>query len=219
MKFYTFKISEFSKDFFFPKERIKTKFQIINILLEASRYMLSNIEVSQDQIVGEIRIVVDKMNRIFFSSENKCYSIVFPFNVLVEEDNIRLSFSNNINVDSYIISKAKSAINCDEFNDTCILGFADSIYDNSNDLDNEELLWSFIKELMLFEVGYIRYDYDELGYEEAVQKGCPHRHPLNHYDLFYTNRATCKIGLTEKQTMDSLIDLLNVGTDCKYLRN
>lgn len=216
MKVIRFKLNNSSKDIFFPRVRVKTKIQIINILLEASRYILLNPVVDQTESVGEIRLVIDKMSRLFFNSENKYYSIVFPFNLYQEDKDIKLSYLHNISVDSYLISKTISAINCDEFNDNCILGFADSIFEYENE---SEEVWLFLKELMLLEDGYIRYDNDPIGFKEAVDKGSPHKHPLYHYDLNYTNRASFKIGLQKAYSIDEFIDLLNIKTDCKYIQS
>lgn len=218
MKEWTFNIDIVSKDLFFPKVRVKTKIQIINILLEASRYIMSNPKLKKNESKGQIKLVVDKMSRLFFISEKKSFSIAFPFIVNEINGNLDLSFKNNINVNSYLISQTKSAINCNSFDDDCVLGFADSLDDIKNE-DNDEDLWFFIRELMLYEDGYIRYDNDPIGHQEAKGKGKPHRHPLDHYDLFYTNGATFKIGLKRAIKTVQFIDLLNRQTDCDYLKN
>ncbi|AFU67754.1 hypothetical protein P700755_000750 [Psychroflexus torquis ATCC 700755] len=218
MKNWTFQIDIISKDIFFPKERLKNKIQIINILLEASRYILSNPEVKKEDAKGEIRLVIDKMSRLFFVSDKKSYSIIFPFKIYQEEDQFSLSFHNNIEIDSYLITQTKSAINCNGFEDHCVLGFADTIHDIVNDETNEDL-WFFVRELMLLEDGYIRYDNDPNGFAIAKEKGVPHKHPLDHYDLFYTNAATFKIGLEKDISTEQFIDLLNRQTDCYYLKN
>lgn len=218
MKNWTFYLDIISKDIFFPKERIKTKIQIINILLEASRYILSNPKLKRKDSSGEIKLVVDKMSRLFFTSDKKSYSIVFPFNLYENNDEIHLSYKSNIKVNSYLIAQAKSVISCNSFDDNCILGFADSLDDIRNQDDDDDL-WFFLRELMLYEDGYIRYDNDPKGYQEAKERGTPHKHPLNHYDLFYTNGATFKIGLQKGINTKQFIDLLNRETNCKYLKN
>lgn len=216
MKQYSFYIKDSYSDTFFPKERVKTKIQIINILLESSRYILLNPEVIKDEAVAEIRVVVDKMSRLFFFSENKYYSIVFPFKINKEGDNFYLLTKNDIEINSYFISKVKSAINCDNFNDSCVLEFADYLLDYEN--ENEQV-WNFIKELMLLEDGYVRYDCDLNGFNEAKEKGYPLRHPLNHYDLFYTSPATFKIGLDRNHSLNEMIDLVDIKTDCRFIKN
>lgn len=218
MKNWSFNIDAISKNLFFPKKRIKTKIQIINILLEASRYILSNPVVKNEDSKGEIKLVINKMSRLFFVSDKKSYSIVFPFKIYEENKEFILSFHNNLDIDSQLIAQTKSIINCNGFDDNCVLGFADNIYEIVNDETNQDL-WFFVRELMLLEDGYIRYDNDPEGYAEAVKKGEPHKHPLDHYDLFYSNGATFKIGLEQDISAKQFIDLLNRQTDCKYLKN
>ncbi|MCI5147779.1 MAG: hypothetical protein D3923_20140 [Candidatus Electrothrix sp. AR3] len=67
------------------------------------------------------------------------------------------------------------------------------------------------------EDGYIRYDIDPENYEKFKKRGEKHKHPENHYDVFYSNNLTFKIGLKSIITYSEFIDLLNVNTDCNYL--
>lgn len=216
MKQFSFYLKDTYSETFFPKERVKSKIQIINILLESIRYILLNPNVEKSEAVAEIKVVIDKMSRIFFFSENKYYSIVFPFKITEEDNNYYLYTKNDIEINSYFISKVKSAINCDSFSDSCVLDFADSLFDYDN---GDEQIWDFIKELMLLEDGYIRYDSDLKGYEEAKAKGYPNRHPINHYDLFYTSPATFKIGLDNNHSLSEMIDLVDIKTDCRFIKN
>ena len=60
------------------------------------------------------------------------------------------------------------------FNTDCIFEFADPI---ATIVDYNLNFWSFLRELLLYEDGYIRYDYDEEHQDGLL-------HPLNHYDIF-----------------------------------
>lgn len=217
MKKWSFSLDTVSKDIFFPHHLIKNKIQIINILLEASRYILSNPIVKPQDSKGEILLVIDKMSRLFFISDKKKYSIIFPFKILEDNNQFFMSFQSNIIVDPYLVAQTKAAINCNSFEDDCILGFADSIYEIVNDENNKDL-WLFIKQLMLLEDGYVRYDNDPVGFATANDKGTPHKHPIDHYDLFYSNGATFKIGLEKNISTDEFIDLLNRQTDCHFIK-
>jgi hypothetical protein len=79
MKKYEFALNQYVSDVIFPKEQVKNKVQILEILLEASRYMLSTPSFTFDENLGSIILIIDKMSRLFFCKEKKCYSIVFPF--------------------------------------------------------------------------------------------------------------------------------------------
>ncbi len=99
-------------------------------------------------------------------------------------------------------------IKCDEFKANCSLEFVTPICDYTEECD--ENFWVFLRELLLMEDGYIRYDYDEEHENGDI-------HPLNHYDLFYSSNATFKIGLEDKERQTNFIDLMDINTSCKYL--
>jgi hypothetical protein len=176
--------------------------------MEAIRYMLLNPNVNTEDIAGKIILKIDKMNRLFFFSSKKYFSIVFPFFSIKEEDNYIFSFRNKIEIDSHLISQVISIIQCNEFKADCSLDFVTPIYEYEDEYD--ENFWIFLRELLLMEDGYIRYDFDE-----EHENG--NLHPLNHYDIFYSSYATFKIGLDRVLEEDEFIDLLNIRTDCKYL--
>ena len=215
MKKYEFEIVQFEIDSFFPKERVKSKLQLLEILLEATRYMLAYQDIERYETKGKITLVVDKMSRLFFEKDKKIFSIVFPFYVSENGEELNFTF-HNIDVDSRLISNAISIIKCDSFKNQCSLDFADSMYDFESE---EEDFWVFLRELILFEDGYIRYDKDIDGYNHAKGRGEEHRHPVNHYDLYYSSKASFKVGLENEIELKEFIDLLDIKTDCKYFKN
>ena len=155
---------------------------------------------------------VDKMRRLFFFSETKYFSISFPFFIKKDEDNQYTIYSNEIVIDPELISHVKGIINCNKFDAHCSSDFIEPIWDYEKEHEGEgiKIFWTFFKNLLLMEDGYIRYDYDEERHDG-------HKHPLNHYDLFYSNNCTFKIGLSDKIEENELIDLIDITTDCKYL--
>jgi len=217
MKTIEFDIGQSTKELFFPKERVKTKVQVLEILMEATRYMLIRPNVPTEKLAGKLILHVHKMSRLFFFNNNKYYSIAFPFFVSEYSERLCFSFRNDIEVDSQLISNVISIIKCESFNDKCSLGFAEPIYDIDNEYDGN--FWMFLRELLLAEDGYIRYDKDEKGFLDAKEKGEEHRHPLNHYDVFYSNNASFKLGLDNEIVQNEFVDLLDIKTDCKYIKN
>ena len=213
MKQYYFNLSSVIYNKVFPQYRIKTKAHIIEILMEITRYILLQNDpefvVSNDNSKGKVILYIDKMSRLFFFSEKKYYSIVFPFHFLEENGKYKIIFQSNIEVNSQLISKVISIIKCDEFKAQCSLDFVEPVCDAEDDCD--EKFWIFLRELLLMEDGYIRYDYDEEHEDE-------NNHPLNHYDLFYSSNATFKIGLSGLLREDEFVDLLDINRDCKYLK-
>jgi hypothetical protein len=213
MKVYEFNISQvYINKFFKP---IRSKAEVIEVLMEAIRYMLLNPHIEEENKVGKIILKIDKMNRLFFFTDGKYFSIVFPFFAIKEDKNYLFSFKNKIEIDSRLISQVISIIKCDEFKAHCSLDFVAPICEYEEDCD--ENFWIFLRELLLMEDGYIRYDYDEENYHKFKKRGEEHKHPLNHYDLFYFSHATFKLGLNTVLSEDEFIDLLDINSDCKYL--
>lgn len=220
MKKWKFKIDPISSNLFFPKERIDRKSQIIKILLETTRYILNNLPCQiNNRGEPEIILLVDKMSRLFFISEYKTYSIVFPFKINYDTDGNKFTiYYENHKIDSRLLSNMITIISDSKFEVTSLLGFIDFL-DGEDIISEDDESWFILKELILKEDGYIRYDIDSNGYEIAKEKGAPDRHPLHHLDLFYSNNSTFKIGLKNELTTDHFIDLLNIKTDCKYIDN
>lgn len=209
----TFQLKIYAPETFFPKERIESKIQVIKILLEASRYILSNYNEKKDSITEFPRLILykSKMSRLFFVNDLKMYSIRFPFNITINDNNEINMYFYGVDIDSYKISKIMEILNSPSLLSENCLDFIDPI----SEVENE--YWGIIRELFLMEDGYIRYDKDQKGFDEAKNNNKEHKHPLNHLDVFYSNQNTFKIGL-KNDIMDSdFIDILNRETDCRYI--
>lgn len=199
----------------FPTYRVKSKMQILSILLEATRYSLSYESIEIKSSHGKMVLIIDKMSRLFFFCENKAYSIAFPFLTTMNDNEINFSYKGT-EINPYIISNLISVITEGRFMDGCSMDLSESLIDFESEHEN---FWLILRELLLYEDGYVRYDYDLTRYQEAKSKGCEHRHPLNHFDLFYTSNATFKVGSEDRVSLNSFIDVMNTNTDCKYLKN
>lgn len=199
---------------FFPEERIKDKYKILEILLEACRYMLYNKKVKTARSKHKMILNRDKMSRLVFVSENKNYSIAFPFNISqITAEVISINYKNKFDIDSQNISIILSLLKSPTMNSEDCLEFIDPITNYNQNL------WSTFRDLIILEDGYIRYDKDNEGFQKAKTDGHEHRHPLNHIDIFYTNQATFKLGLKQEYADTDLIDLMDRNTDCKYLNS
>jgi len=220
MKQYSFNLSKVINKKVFPHYRIKTKVHIIEILMEVTRFMLlqndSDFIVDDDNSIGKMILYIDKMSRLFFFDEKKYYSIVFPFHFLEKENKYTIIFKSSIEVNSQLISKVISIIKCDEFKAQCSLDFATPICDAEQDCD--ENFWEFLRELLLMEDGYIRYDFDQKEYDKAIKRGEQDMHPLNHYDIFYSNSATFELGFEKRLELEKFIDMLDITTDQFFVK-
>jgi len=216
MKKYEFPIYEMNLKLFFPHKRIKTKVQIIEVLMETIRYMMQKPEAVSVEPVGKIVLYVDKMSRLFFFKDKKFYSIGFPFFVSEEDGKLRFWFNDYLVIDSELVSNVMAILKCEEFDNKCSLDFVEPIYEYEVGYNDE--FWFFLKELFLIEDGYIRYDIDQESYDQAEQKDTAKKHPLTHYDIFYTNIATFKVGLSKEICDKEFIDFLNINTDCGFIK-
>ncbi|MDX8572654.1 hypothetical protein OZ666_13260 [Elizabethkingia sp. HX QKY] len=210
-------INKAAKKMFFPEERIKSKFQIIEILLEACRYILYN--KREKEIKSEYKVIlhIDKMNRIFFVSKTKMYSITFPFSVNIDShtDHVTLDYKEIMEINSLTISNLLEIIKSSYLSSHNCLEFIEPIIFYE---DNQKInYWNVLRDLLLLEDGYLRYDYDEKGFQDAREKGKEHKHPLNHLDIFYTNQATFKVGLENQYLYEDFRNILDLEEDCKYL--
>lgn len=215
MKLFEFNLNEAYLKKFFPESRVKTKAQIIEILMEAINYMTLNPTVPVNKIQGKIILIKDKMSRLFFIKDKKYFSIAFPFFVTNDENIYTFSFKNRIEIDSQLSSKVISIINCNDFKSDCSIDFISPICEEEQ---CDENFWFFLRELLLMEDGYVRYDYDKETHDKYNEIGEGHKHPLNHYDLFYSSDTTFKIGLENTLNEHEFIDLFNMYTDCLYLK-
>jgi hypothetical protein len=211
MKNHTFNLDANMVDIFFRP--IRDKVDVINILMQAIKIMSIG-NLVQANIKATMLLHIDKMSRLFFFTENKKYSIAFPFTVTDEEEILKFSSTFIDEINSKISSDVISIVKCSAgFDSSCMLEFMDNISEYE---DSDSAIWSLVKELMLYEDGYIRYDYDKQRYEQAKLSGTPNQHPLNHFDIFYSNRSTFKIGLNSSIDDDFLIELVNTKTDCAF---
>jgi len=217
MKSYDFDLDKYALDKFFRP--IRDKVGVIEILMESIKYMILNPNIASEDINGKMILKIDKMSRLFFFKEDKYFSITFPFFIKKDEDGKYIIYSKDVeSIDNKLTSEILEIINCDKFKADCSLEFIEPIdeYEYHN-----KFFWVFLRELFLMEDGYIRYDYDEENYNKFKEKGEIHKHPLNHYDLFYSSNCTFKLGLHKaiKEKEEDFIDLLNISTNCRYLAN
>lgn len=206
MKQYKFDFDENQADWIFAP--IRRKEEIISLLMKTIKIMLVGGSVSKVSAKGHIILTVAKMSRLFYFSENKYFSINFPFTVKKNTDGFLFSSKYVPVIDSKITSDVISVLNTSEaLKAECIYEFLESIAET---VESSPDFWAFFRELLLFEDGYIRYDFDPANANGS-------KHPPNHFDIFYTNEVTFKIGLKKKISEKTLMDLLDLRTDCHYL--
>jgi hypothetical protein len=207
MKKFTFAIDGHQASWMFAP--IRTKHSSMELLIRTIKIMLSPTVVPPTQRAGEIALVVSKMSRLIFQSKKKVFSISFPFHVGELPDRLQFRSSSHPNIDSRTTSELLALLDDPRvLSSANVLDFADPIC-TACDIDTD--IWNLFRHLLLWEDGYVRYDDDVTGVNG-------HKHPQHHVDLFYTQGTTFKAGLKSAITDEQFVDILNIETDCHYLR-
>lgn len=188
---------------------VRDRKQLVELLLSTMRLFLLQPLPRPLKISGLLELRISKMSRLFFFSENKHFSIAFPFIAKLNDDGV-LAFYNDsgFEISSKTLSEITAIIDSGyDFDNGSFIDFYDSFEESLVESPN---FWTVFLKLMTFEEGYIRYDYDEEHENGDL-------HPLNHLDIFYSSKPTFKIGLRGRYQKDYLVNLVNRETNCVYL--
>ena len=189
---------------------IRNKSDVIRILLDAVMFMRISKPSDAQGKFGNLVLKIEKMSRLFFYHERHIFSIHFPFRHYKLDDindiTNRFSSRNGTVIDGKMNEDLLS-----------FFGGEEEVFDSSDyaeiatrPLDMSDGLLSVIQDLIAYESGYLRYDFDAENENGKL-------HPLNHLDVFYSNGARFKLGLKDEICINDLIDILNLNTDCRFL--
>ena len=216
MKKFDFNLGKYIYDLI--KKPFRTKIEFILLILETIK-IINNPNITSNSAMGKIILKIDKMNRLFYEVENKIFSIQFPFFIEKEKDQNNFRIYDN-ELGKVIDNKTTSVLigiffgkdDKATFDKISFENFFETLYSPSKEDKNIETedLWKLIKKLILFDIGYLRYDYDEKHANGKL-------HPLNHLDINYESNATYKIGLDDKIKIEDLIDIVDSTSECSFL--
>lgn len=207
MKIIQKSIPKFQASIFFSPIREKTDF--IMVLLQSMKILLLPEELTKQSkdIDYMMKLVIDKMSRLFFYENLKYYSISFPFFISYDFNNyIKISTYSGKELTNKNISDIISILNSYEF--SLNKSLIDYSIEPNSDIDFQSI--SILEEMFMLEPSYIRYDYDQDNENGNI-------HPLNHLDLNYSQYSTFKLGLTETIDKDFFENIQNIKTDCLFL--
>lgn len=190
---------------------VRSKHDIVLLWMATIKNFLVGQPASGQNGVANLSIHVEKMSRLFCTSKEgaKIFSVAFPFSVMCIDDEYRFFSREGIEIDSRVSSSIISVITSGEiFVSQDFSKFIDPILEMS---EFEPSLWALVRELMLAEDCYVRYDWDKDG-----RNG--HVHPEHHLDFFYSNEGTFKVGLEQQIDKGFLASILDSTTDCHYLK-
>ncbi len=205
MKVFEFPVDAYQAEWMLSP--LRSKRESISLLMRTIKIMLLP-ALPNPGTAGKVILRVDKMSRLFFVFDKKIFSVNFPYVVTEVDGLLEFRSLNQAKIDSAFTSHVLSVLDMgDSFENQEILNFADPISDICQfDAD----FWSLLRELLMCEDGYIRFDHDKV-------RANGRRHPVDHLDVFYSSCNTFKVGLDTSMSHDVLCDLLNINTDCHYL--
>lgn len=192
---------------------IRTREEAILLLL----YTIRMFDIEQfltEERSEKVKILIDKMNRIFYLLEGKMFSMQFPF--CVDENNQKdmIIYHNSTGtvINSMVLSFLIEAF--EEMNQKTV-DFED-IFEmimepevNNSEFTTREM-WLLILHLLKYDLGYIRYDIDP-EHENGRM------HPLNHLDICLDTLATYKIGLDKKIEFNDFKNIMDITSECWYI--
>ena len=202
-------------EFFLEKiiKPIRSKQDVILLLLETLK-LVKDVENGITNERGRIIICIDKMNRIFYETDEKIFSLCFPFSLEEKENHYLRIYDNltDLEITNQMISLLISILKKDDKLGESFESVMDFIIESAEDYEYENIddIWRLLFKLWHMEDGYIRYDYDPEHENKMI-------HPLYHLDVNYSSGATYKFGLTGALKADEFKDILDTTTDCSYL--
>ncbi len=190
-------------DFFFP---IRDKIDYAKLIIYSARLLILNLP-NDIQSDCKLKLLIDKMSRIFYYKKDKFFSVSFPFTVIIDGDEIsEITTYSGIVVDSKLLSSATAILLNSDFrlNPSPMNFWVES---DSSEVD----ALCFLEEIFQFEPAYVRYDKDEANENGKL-------HPLHHLDINYSSYSTYKLGLDLEIIEANFESILNITSNCLFLR-
>ncbi|MFC4636079.1 hypothetical protein ACFO3O_19370 [Dokdonia ponticola] len=195
------------KDFFFP---IRDKVDYVKLILNSTQYLLLSNDIEEVDLKecnSKLKVVIDRMSRLFFYQKGKYFSISFPFILRLDDDDKILeitTFTGTI-IDSQSVSMASAVLK------DGIFQLSQSLIDYYLEASKVESYGIDLLETIFHsEPAYLRYDYDP-------EREDGRQHPLNHLDVNYSSYGTYKLGLNNEIIENYFENVVNINTDCSFL--
>ncbi|WP_122080946.1 hypothetical protein [Vibrio coralliirubri] len=205
MKHFKLPIDNDFKDIFF--DIIRSKKDVVALLMNTIKYATTDVKV-EGEVDCYLHIIVDDMNRFVYESKDKIFSIRSPFRVIQNNGELVFYTQHIAQIDSITSSNVLSLLSDDRFESPNSLDFLCLLEETfETEVDH---IWAFIIELISFEDGYLRYDYDPDNEDGRL-------HPLSHLDICYTTASTYKIGTYKRPCVEFFTQLLNNKKESLFL--
>lgn len=193
---------------------LRSKQEVILLLLYTIRMFDVENDIPHNTKV-KVTISINKMNRIFYVLENKIFSVQFPFYVEIEGKKLTRIYDakTGLDIDSILVSILIGIFEKTNKDNFSFERFFDEIMYNENNLlnINVEQLWEIVKLISTYDLGYLRYDYDKEHQDDLL-------HPINHLDICLDTAAAFKIGLEKPLDYEVFKNILDITTNCFFLK-
>lgn len=180
----------------------------------------------------------DKLGRAFICADSSIHSIAFPFHLEICQDVSMVTVRwGDLTVDTAAASLAISALmdNPEPFIDleeAVLVASEESFTDTSIDCDEIVRMLSYLANT---DDGYFRHDHDveykqklrgriENRRDDGLLNGqefdlaVERRHPVNHIDMFYSDRVSVKLGLSARFSLEDLRKMISKESDAFQLK-
>jgi len=160
----------------------------------------------------DIAIFAGGFSRALVKKQAGFFSMAIPFQIVETPDGVRFNFNSLAEeVSGLLISIIRNAITTSRHG-FCHENIAASIEDNFNVGINLAAIYSdsFI-ELLCDDHGYLRFDDDPVNENGTV-------HPRYHFDFFYKNSSSIKIGMDGFVDLECFYSLFDRTLSKRYLR-
>lgn len=193
---------------------LRSREEAVLLLLYTIRMFDVSIFLAEERSEN-VKISIDKMNRIFYLLDRKLFSMQFPFCIDDSSKEDELIIYHNLTgtvispmVLSFLI-EAFEKMNRKEMDFETIFEIIMEPEVNEDNFTTKEM-WLLISHLLKYDLGYIRYDIDP-EHENGRM------HPLNHLDICLDTAATYKIGLNKRIEFDDFKNILDITNECWYI--
>lgn len=198
---------------------IRNKYSLLRLLAHAIKFLVSTpIPKDIPPDCSKLVLYIDKMSRLLFCTEGKIFTFQFPFQVQEAKDGsgyLLLRYKDFLEIDNMISSLLVAVFERDDIFDGTLENIDEKVLQEIVDNEWEGVDWEsfreLIKQLVLFEPGYLRYDHD-------IENANGELHPEHHLDFFFSSNNAMKIGLQSEVQSEWMIDLLDTRTNCKYIK-
>ena len=187
---------------------IRSKRDVILLLMRSIKVMMLPV-MEPELTAGVMTLQISKMSRLFFSSADKVFSVNFPFTAIEQEDCLRFRSIHHSDINGALASNIISILaSTTSLEAREVLEFAEPIFSQA---DSDPDFWCLFRDLLMHEDGYVRYDHDEIRKNGNL-------HPIDHLDIFYSSANTFKLGLGGRISTEVLTDMLNLTSDCHFIK-